>query len=420
MIKIRLFFLSTLLLLVPLIYAWFYIPFLPGTLANIVSSTIPEMRWAWFESVKVSLFLILTIGALVAFLTDYVTQKKHPLSEFFVIGILSFFVWTSVSYVLNRNINPYFWTGNAEKTHGLIFYFGLFCFFWLLRSLSIVHQKRLLQISFLGFLGVVLYAFFQRFGLDPLTNAYNSRLDPWRIFATLGNPNYLAGYVLIILPLLRVYRFQGELSWEEHLWEIGVWFVSGLLIYWTGSYLAWIVFTLYVGYVILDHVLPKNKQRPWLWTAITLFLFFSTIYICIEYRADILETEKMKGFIARWYLWKTGFAAITHDFGHFLFGYGPDGFLSVSESFRHPLLSIYEDPAYRIDRSHNVFIDFAIHFWVPLTLATLYGFAVLFRWLTHEKKVAICIFAVYFSFNIPVLVHFLILTQILASAKKLA
>lgn len=53
-----------------------------------------------------------------------------------------------------------------------------------------------------------------------------------------------------------------------------------------------------------------------------------------------------------------------------------------------------------------------------MALATLWSFIVLSRGLTHEKKVALCIFAVYFSFNIPVLIHFLILTQILASAKE--
>ena len=294
MTKIRLFFLSAIFLLVPLIYAWFYIPFLPGTLSDIVQYILPDIRWSGFESVKVFLFLTLMIGAIVAFLTDYVTQKKHKISRMFLIGLLVFLVWSAVSYILNQNLNSYFFTGNQEKTHGLVFYFGLFSFFWLLRSLSPNQQKRLLQVSFLAFFGVVLYSLFQRFGLDPLSNAYNSRLDPWRIFSTLGNPNYLAGYVLLILPLLRVYRFQGELSWEEHLWEIAVWIISGLLIYWTGSYLAWIIFATYVGYVILDHVLPKTKQRIWLWSSIALIALLAIMYIWTEYRTDILEAQKMK------------------------------------------------------------------------------------------------------------------------------
>lgn len=37
--------------------------------------------------------------------------------------------------------------------------------------------------------------------------------------------------------------------------------------------------------------------------------------------------------------------------------------------------------------------------------------------LSQDKKVALLIFALYFSFNIPVLVHFLIIMQIFTSVK---
>gem|GEM_PF-1045524 len=100
---------------------------------------------------------------------------------------------------------------------------------------------------------------------------------------------------------------------------------------------------------------------------------------------------------------------------HFFFGYGPDGFLSISEYFRHPLLSVYEDPAYRIDRSHNVFLDFMLQFGVLLSVLCLFSIARLFRHLSYGKKIALLFFALYFFFNIPVLVHYLVVLQILSS-----
>lgn len=103
---------------------------------------------------------------------------------------------------------------------------------------------------------------------------------------------------------------------------------------------------------------------------------------------------------------------------HFLFGYGPDGFLAVSEHFRHPLLSVYEDPAYRIDRSHNVFLDFALHFGVPLLLTLLILLFKNLKYLSQSKKISLLLFGLYFSFNIPVLVHFLILLLIVTSIQK--
>ena len=173
-------------------------------------------------------------------------HSKIKIDKTFLIGVLIVAVWAVSSYILNKDTNPYFLSGNPEKTHGLYFSLALFMLFWVLFSLSKGEKKNLLFVSFIAFFGVTVYAFFQKLGLDPLRQLYNTRLDLWRIFSTLGNPNYLAGYVLMILPLLRVYRFKNELSWQEHLWEVFIWVLSGVLIYWTGSYLAWVLFAGYV------------------------------------------------------------------------------------------------------------------------------------------------------------------------------
>jgi hypothetical protein len=90
------------------------------------------------------------------------------------------------------------------------------------------------------------------------------------------------------------------------------------------------------------------------------------VYVSQRYGDQILEIQKIKGFIARYFLWETGIHAIFGDIRNTLFGYGPDGFLAVSELFRRPELSIFEDPAFRIDRSHNVWIDLMIHFGIPM------------------------------------------------------
>ena len=66
------------------------------------------------------------------------------------------------------------------------------------------------------------------------------------------------------------------------------------MIYWTGSYLAWMMFATYVGYTIISHVLPKTAYTKYLWFVIVLALITFVITISIEYRDTILEAQKMK------------------------------------------------------------------------------------------------------------------------------
>lgn len=61
-------------------------------------------------------------------------------------------------------------------------------------------QKKYITVSLVSGCIVCLYAIFQKIGFDPIQSLYNSRLDTTRIFGTLGNPNYLAGYVLMLMP----------------------------------------------------------------------------------------------------------------------------------------------------------------------------------------------------------------------------
>ena len=415
--KIRSFLLQALFLIVPLIYAWFYIPQVSGTLVDLVHTVFHEARLAGFESVKVSLFLFIIRLAAILALIEFVLHENRRLSRYLLVSLLVFCIWSVMSFFLNAGWNTYFLGGSPEKAHGWFFDVALLACFWLVYFSSAYQKKKYFQMTCLAFWGVIIYALFQKFWLDPIAPFYNSRLDPGRVFSTLGNPNYLAGYVLMILPLLRVYTFLHERSWEEHVWEILVWCVSALLIFWTGSYLAWIVFAAYACYSILTYSISDKKIRKTVLMFVGILIIVGWIFVWHRYSTVLLHDQKMKGFIARWYLWKTGISALTSDPFHFLFGFWSDGFLLVSEKFRDWHLSHgYEDPAYRIDSSHNFFIDFALQFWVPMLILFLYSIYRLAKNISHEKQMALMLFAVYFSFNIPVLVHFLLLIQILASS----
>lgn len=413
MYKIRFFFLQTLFLGTPIIYAWLYIPGISFDLSSVVQLVFPRLSWTWFESVKVTFFLLCTAWALMFHILGVLLEKKPLyLSRTFLISLWVFSIWTLGSLWTNYDVNMYFSSGNPEKRHGWYFYLALFFLFFLLKNLSSNEKKKLLYTSFVAFFVVLIYALFQKLWFDPLVSFYQTRLDTDRAFSSLGNPNYLAGFILIVLPLLRETLM--VLKWKyKFLWESVLWIAGWIVIYWTGSYLAWAIFALYIFSIFLSSLFPQKKSLSILWASLVILILVSGILFWYEYGSDILEMQKMKWFIARWYLWNTGLSALFYDPLHFIFWYGPDGFLAVSEYFRHPLLSVYEDASYRIDRSHNIFIDFALHFGFPLLVTLIVPIFKQLSHISHAKKMSLLIFAAYFSFNIPVLIHFLIVLQIL-------
>jgi len=94
-----------------------------------------------FEKVKVLFFIILILLATIAFLGTKKITNKHLM----LLGI--FLGWSLFSYLVNQDINPYFWFGNGEKWHGWYLYFGLLILGIILSVSSTKEQKKYLTLS---------------------------------------------------------------------------------------------------------------------------------------------------------------------------------------------------------------------------------------------------------------------------------
>lgn len=405
------FLLRMLFLITPVIYAWLYIPGMEGNLSDIYSWFFWE-NLNGFEGVKVTFFLWIVAVAVLAFVIKSISQKAITApTKWFLYVWAGLLIWTIVSLLLsvNLNTNPYFAFGTLEKHHGWFMYVGLFALYFLVKNQNEKEQKKLLWFSIMGYGIVCLYAIFQVFWWDPLQSLYESRLARNRIFTTLGNPNYFAGLILMMIPLI---------LWKIQNGGIIILIISGIFIYLTGSYLAWGIFAGYIFMLMINVIFRTPISRRIFWW---MFFVVFAVWVMIfwkKYGSEILEMQKVKWFIARWYLWQTGLNAIKYDPLYTLFWYGPDGFLAVSEKFRHPLLSTtYEDPAYRIDSSHNFFIDFAIQFGVPMLAVLMYWIVKIWKRIPVLFKQSLILFALYFFFNIPVLVHYILLIQIFSLQK---
>jgi len=75
---------------------------------------------------------------------------------------------------------------------------------------------------------------------------------PWgigRVFSTLGNPNYLAGYLLMLLPILAERKF-------SQVWGYWMLFLGVMIL--TGSVAGVLLAGMYVAIMILKNVkFPK-------------------------------------------------------------------------------------------------------------------------------------------------------------------
>lgn len=112
----------------------------------------------------------------------------------------------SVIVIFSDFIKNSFW-GSYERQLGLYSYLFFFLFFLLL--IVEVRKKEqinriLMTISLSAFL-VCIYGLIQVAGLDPLGWSESTKE---RIFSTLGQPNFLASYLLLVLPI------SGYLFWE--------------------------------------------------------------------------------------------------------------------------------------------------------------------------------------------------------------
>lgn len=406
----------------PIVFSWLYIPWIEGAFFDPMIQFLswivyPTMNTIGFESVKV-LFVIVTVClSLCFFLAAFHNNISLLFSEKFLLSVILFLIWYVCFVSLRSDIIDlgYFFTWSPEKRHGLYLYLSLWILFFLVQTLQYSYIKKLLYSFSIGFFCVLLFAVFQQWDLDP--NNYNSRLQSSRIFSTLGNPNYLAWLILMMLPFLSAWKLKKYAEYNL-VFQIFLLCLSGYFLYFTGSYLAWWIFLLYLLYVSVRFVVHDRNIRMRIGAWVAVFLLMSIWIVFVLYGDIILKEQKMMGFIARWFLWHTGILAIFDTVYSALLWYGPDGFFLVSESFRHPLLSVYEDPAYRIDRSHNFFIDLMLQFWLPLSVYFLYLAWKKYWSLSHAAKMSVVLFVVYFSFNIPVVVHYLLLILIFAGVNR--
>ena len=170
-------------------YVWgikiliYLIPFLPLFIAKqIVFPYVTGKSFAF--RILVELATVLWLGLIV------LNKEYRPKNSVILSAVLFFTFVVGLADIFG--VNPYgsFWS-SFERMDGYITILHLMAYFVIVTSVLITKKdwKIFLNIFVIAAVPVCMYALFQRFGHEGI----------FRVFSTLGNPPFLAGYLILIL-----------------------------------------------------------------------------------------------------------------------------------------------------------------------------------------------------------------------------
>ncbi|MBP6981330.1 hypothetical protein KBB25_00930 [Candidatus Gracilibacteria bacterium] len=331
--------------------------------------------FGWFQKYKKNIAIFFTI----------------PLFSLLALSFLPIHIFGNFPDMYRADFWKNIFPGSYEKHHGYIFFLTLFGAFFLF---SFAHsKKRLIQMSLiiasvisglalLEFLGV--FSFFQMNGVPSWGSG--------RTISTLGNPNYLAGYLLIHFPLVTFLRKP-----ERYIVSI----LLLLALFTTKSIIGISLLGVYVFYISLGRFSYKN----------TLFLAFLLLLAFLAY--FFLPSEKWLSLLSRFILMReTLFAIILHP-SIFFFGALPDSLIAYFSLPRSDAIQSYFPVDAPIDSSHNLLIDILFQYGIFFLL-----FLGLLLWKSFVSqpltiKYSLLLFLGFFSFNPYIIAPFLIFLLLL-------
>lgn len=342
---------------------------------------LTPLNYELFEYNKMMAVYALTTLIVVAWLGKMVSQKKIifqrtpfdlPIGLFFATQLLSTFV------SLDRHVSLW---GYYSRFHGglisTISY--LLLYYALVSNLDRERVIKLFKISLLSGLLVSFYGFLEHFGIDK---------DLWvqdvmnRVFSTLGQPNWLAAYLVILLPLTWVFIFiSNGKSWVMDRRTIFYYLVSiiyYLTLLFTKSRSGLIAFGL--TYLLFwSGLFVANKQnlkvilRPFLF--LTLSYFFLLLIVGTPWTPKIqefivkpaqtavlkplgtaMETGGTESGEIRKIVWKGAWDIARH---YPLFGSGVETFAYAYYQYRPQEHNLVSEWDFLYNKAHNEYLNYA-------------------------------------------------------------
>jgi len=311
-----------------------------------------------FVTVKTYFFYILVDILFCSYLLLLTKKKLYPLKSklsYFLFGLIAL---RFLLDILGINFTRSFW-GNYERMLGLYTWLHILIYLWMILSIYNVREKylKLFEVSVFVSLLVSIYGLCQKFGLYFWIVL---ETGDERVYSTLGNAAFLAGYLLInIFLALYLFGKKKNLSWRIFY---GLVIIINLFILFSTATRGALVglFAAIMAMFLFALIFYRNKKVKVISGLLLLLIILGSISIFMLKDTWLIKNNLALRRISqisleerttksRLLLWKMSWQA-SQD--RFLFGYGDNNLIIPLDRYHN--FELTED---WFDSSHNQFFD---------------------------------------------------------------
>jgi len=166
----------------------------------LVPLTLTPWNYELFEFNKMLLTYVLTLFILTAWLIKMIIQKRIILKRTFLdLPLVLFLISQVIATLLSIDRHTSFWGYYSRQNGGLISTLTYLILFWaFVTHMDKKKTKKSIFYLLASATLVSLYGIAEHFGIDA---QYWKQDVQTRVFATLGQPNWLAAWLVALLPL---------------------------------------------------------------------------------------------------------------------------------------------------------------------------------------------------------------------------
>jgi O-antigen ligase/tetratricopeptide (TPR) repeat protein len=343
-------------------------------------------------------FRILVELATVLWLALICWNKKYRLHNTPILQTILIFTFI-VGLADLSGVNPYksFWS-NYERMEGYITILHLVLYFILLKSM--LKNRRdwmiFLNLFILAALLVTLYALIIPQKPSPFWRFEDAYAG--RVYSTIGNPPFLAAYLLLVIVLTFLVAFNTKRLYIKFFYLFTI-ILHVMVIYHTASRSAILggiagmtIFCLF--YLSGKSDSPREqwfKKIVLVWIGILIILLTVLAFLVLS-NSDFIKTDRTLSRFAnilsdpsvktRLNAWKVGWEGIKE---RPVLGWGQENFMAVYSVNHIP----YMEEIIWVDRAHNIIIDWLVNAGILglISYVAIFGIAFYVLWKKSKTKV---------------------------------